>query len=311
MTSRMIAVCIVTAGVVGGLRPVVDGGVAAQQLPVYRSTTSTVTVQASVRRGNNVVTKLTSADFHLTDNGVPQKIDEIAIENIPIDITLFLDTSGSTAGKLDDMREDVQAIGKMLHEGDRFRLLTIGDSVYPSVPWLNAGAQVDASFDAVGGISLIHDALLIGLVHKPDPGRRHLIVGMTDRADCGSVIPARVLLDVAGRTEAVMHLVDYSGGGGSATYRVRTCTPRARPDGETVIEQAAIRTGGLLHRQSLLFRSSSIARTFRTILDDFRQSYVLTYTATGVEQKGWHAILVTVPGQRGVTVRARQGYFGK
>jgi VWFA-related protein len=298
------AAVITLAGALGA-------GLAAQQLPVYRSTTSTVTVQVSVRRGNNVVTKLTAADFQVTDNGVPQTIDAVAIEDIPIDVTLFLDTSGSTAGKLDEMREDVQAIVKMLHEGDKFRLLTIGDSVYPSVPWLDAGTAVDANFGAVGGISLIQDALLIGLVHRPDTGRRHLIVGMTDRADCGSVIPARMLLDVAGRTEAVMHLVDYAGGGGSSTYRVRSCTPRARANGETVIEQAAIRTGGLLHRQTLLFRSSSIARTFRTILDDFRQSYVLRYTATGVQAKGWHAIGVTVPGMRGVTVRARQGYFGK
>ena len=107
-----------------------------------------------------------------------------------------------------------------------------------------------------------------------------------------------------------MHLVDYSGGGGSATYRVRTCTPRARPDGDAVIEQAAVRTGGQLHRQTLLFRSSSIARTFRTILEDFRQSYVLRYTATGVDPRGWHAINVTVPAMRNVTIRARQGYFG-
>jgi VWFA-related protein len=257
-----------------------------RQAPVFRSTVSTVTVNVSVKRGNNAVTKLTAADFRLTDNGVPQKIDALEIENVPVDVTLFLDTSGSTSSKLDEMAEDVQAIAKMLVAGDRFRLLTIGDSVYPAIPWTAAGTPFNARFDAVGGISVIHDALIAALVHQPSPGRRHLIVGMTDRQDCGSAIPSTLLLELAGRTDAVMHLVDYSGGGGQANYRVRSCSPRARSGGPAIIQQAAERTGGTLREQSFLFRGTSIARAFRAILDDFRQSYVLRYTATGVDGPG-------------------------
>ena len=53
----------------------------------------------------------------------------MSIESVPVDVTLFLDTSGSTSGKLDDMKRDVQGIIRMLRPGDCFRLLTIGDSV--------------------------------------------------------------------------------------------------------------------------------------------------------------------------------------
>ena len=87
---------------------------------------------------------------------------------MPIDVTLFLDTSGSTAGKLDDMKHDVQQIIKLLRPADRFRLLTIGDAVYETVPWVPAGTTVSLTFGPVGGISLIQDALLIGLLHRPD-----------------------------------------------------------------------------------------------------------------------------------------------
>ena len=116
---------------------------AAQQTPVCRARTSTGAVTASVKRGNNTVTNLTAADFVVTDNGVAQTVEAVSIENVPIDVTLFLDTSGSTAGKLDEMKDDVQSIIRLLRPGDRFRLLTIGDSVYESVPWVNAGATVD------------------------------------------------------------------------------------------------------------------------------------------------------------------------
>ena len=279
------------------------------QLPVFRSTTDTVTMNVSVKRGNSVVPNLTAADFHVTDNGVAQTVEAVLIETVPIDVTLFLDTSGSTAGKLDEMQRDVQAIVQLLRAGDRFRLLTIGDSVNPSVPWVEAGTKVNSSFAAVGGISLIHDALMFGFLHRPEPGRRHLVVGMTDRQDCGSVIPAAMLLELAGRSDAVLHLVDYSGGGGEANYRVRSCTPRARGDGASLIEQAAARTGGELHTQSRWFRASSIARAFKTIFDDFRQSYVLRFSPSGVPARGWHTLAVQVPKVKNPTIHARQGYY--
>jgi hypothetical protein len=107
-----------------------------------------------------------------------------------------------------------------------------------------------------------------------------------------------------------MHLVDYSGGGGDSHYRVRGCSPLAPTEGEELIARAAERTGGEVHRQSRFFRASSIARAFREIFSDFRQSYVLRYLPAGVAAPGWHPIVVTVPSVGDATIHARQGYFG-
>ena len=103
----------------------------AAQRSAFRATTSLVSVSVSVKRGNNIVANLATADFALTDNGVAQTVDAVSIETVPIDVTLFLDTSGSTAGKLDEMQHDVQSILQLLRSDDRFRLLTIGDAVNP------------------------------------------------------------------------------------------------------------------------------------------------------------------------------------
>jgi hypothetical protein len=299
-----LTAAIVTAGSVAAV------SIAATQ-PTFRATTAVVTVSVSVKRGNNVVANLSAADFMLTDRGVPQSIEAVSIESVPIDVTLFLDTSGSTSGKLDEMRQDVQSILQLLRSGDRFRLLTIGDTVEMPVPWVPAGTRVPVSFVPVGGISLIRDALMLALVHRPEPGRRHLIVGMTDRRDCGSVVSSSQLIDVAGRSDAVMHLVDYSGGGGDAHYRVRACSPQAPQEDEERIARAAERTGGEVHGQSRFFRASSIARAFRAIFSDFRQSYVLRYSPRGVASPGWHPIAVVVPSVKDATIRARQGYYGQ
>ena len=304
MTARLTRLVAAAAGLT-----LVGSPLSARQT-TFRSTRAVVSVSVSVKRGNNVVANLRAADFTLTDNGVRQTVEAVSIESVPIDVTLFLDTSGSTSGKLDEMQHDVQTILQLLRSGDRFRLLTIGDTVNQAVAWVPAGTKVPVSIQAVGGISLIHDALMFGLLHRPEPDRRHLIVGMTDRRDCGSVVPSSLLLDVAGRSDAVMHLVDYSGGGGDARYRVRSCSPQAAPDGDRILTQAAERTGGQLHEQSRFFRASSIARAFKSIFDDFRQSYVLRYSPSGVTGPGWHGIIVLVPAAKDATIHARQGYYG-
>lgn len=43
-------------------------------------------------------------------------------ESVPLDVTLFMDTSGSTAGALDRMKRNVVTIAGMLRPDDRFRL---------------------------------------------------------------------------------------------------------------------------------------------------------------------------------------------
>ena len=297
------------AGVLAIVSMLITASLAAQT-PVFRASSVYVSVNVSVKRGNRVVPNLTARDFRLTDNGVAQQVEAVAIESVPIDVTLFLDTSASTAGRLEEMKDDVQGIIRLLRPADRFRLLTIGDAVDEPVAWVPAGTTLHLPFNAIGGISLIQDALTIALLHRPDPDRRHLIVGMTDRRDCGSVVSSAQLLEIASRSEAILHLIEQEGGGDTPDTRVRGCSPTARIDGPELITQAAERTGGERHTGSTFFRSRSILNAFRRIFDDFRQSYMLRYRPTGVDPAGWHAIEVEVPAVSDATIRARKGYFG-
>src|SRR5687768_17016076 len=121
---------------------------------VFRARTELVAISASVKRGNAPVAHLTAADFRLTDKGVPQSIDAVTIESVPLDVTLFMDTSGSTSGALDRMKKNVIAIAAMLRPDDQFRLLTIGLSVEVPVPWQRAGTAIALDMKAVPGISL-------------------------------------------------------------------------------------------------------------------------------------------------------------
>ena len=273
---------------------------------VFRATTESVAISASVKRGNAPVANLTAADFRLTDNGVAQAIEAVTIESVPLDVTLFMDTSGSTAGALDRMKRNVVSIAGMLRPDDQFRLLTIGLSVETPVPWQRAGNRLSLDMKAVPGISLIYDALFVALTHQPNAGRRHLIVAMTDGEDCGSLLDGARVLDASGRSEAVLHWIYVSSGGDFDPNAVSAwCTPGDARDVDFVAESAA-RTGGDRHRSRF---GDPAVRTFAQILDEFRQSYVLRYSPQGVKGSGWHAVTVQVPAQPALTIKARSGYF--
>ena len=287
---------------------------------VFRARTDLVAISASVKRGNAPVANLKAADFRLTDNGVAQSIDAVTIESVPLDVTLFMDTSGSTAGALQRMKKNVIAIAEMLRPDDQFRLLTIGLSVEVPVPWQRAGTPPgphDADFaswggvaldmKAVPGISLVYDALFVALTHTPAAGRRHLVVAMTDGRDCGSLLDGARVLDASARSEAVLHWIYVSADGDFDPNSVSAwCTPTDA--GETdFVGQSAARTGGDSHRSRF---GDPAVRTFAQILDEFRQSYVLRYSPQGVAASGWHAVTVQVPAQPALTIKARSGYFG-
>ncbi len=193
---------------------------------MFRARTDLVAISASVKRGNAPVANLAAADFRLTDNGVAQSIDAVTIESVPLDVTLFMDTSGSTAGALDRMKKNVVSIAGMLRPDDQFRLLTIGLSVETPVPWQRAGSKMTLDMKAVPGISLVYDALFVALTHTPAAGRRHLIVAMTDGQDCGSLLDGARVLDASGRSEAVLHWIYVSSGGDFDPNSVGAwCTP--------------------------------------------------------------------------------------
>jgi VWFA-related protein len=279
----------------------------AAQRGVFRARTDLVSISVSVKRGNTPVANLTSRDFALFDNDVAQRIDALSVESVPLDITLFMDTSGSTSGSLDRMKHDVSTIAAMLRPEDRFRLLTIGLAVQTAVPWQPAGSPIALDVTAVPGISLVYDALAVALAHQPDAGRRHLIVAMTDGEDCGSVVDGPRILEMSGRSESVLHWIYVSNSGDASPFSVSAwCTPRDAHEVDFV-GASAERTGGALRRSRF---GDPAVQTFTQILDEFRHSYVLRYSPAGVQTEGWHRVRVEVPGQTGLTIKARAGYSG-
>src|SRR5262249_16230355 len=73
---------------------------------------------------------LTTADFELFDNGVAQRVDLVSHEDIPLNVVLAFDTSGSvTAERLGHLRDAGYAVLKGLTKHDQAGLVTFSHVV--------------------------------------------------------------------------------------------------------------------------------------------------------------------------------------
>jgi VWFA-related protein len=281
-----------------------------EQRPVFRAGVAMVAVDVSVRVRNNPVRGLSERDFELLDNGVPQRIESLSIEAMPLDISLLLDLSASMSRvyawylprvqrQRPQLGDQVSEISGLLTSADKLRVLHFGLEVQetgaletygPNLPIGRAGPNGLGSLPHSGGTSL-YDALFLAMVHDPGPDRRHLILTFTDDAyDTTSVLAANQLVDTELRSDATLHLISVTPDGSSP-----------RPVVDRIVESS----GGRVHSHG----SPSVPDALEAVLEDYRTRYLLRYSPTGVTPNGWHQIQVRVPRHPRADIRARKGYL--
>ena len=79
-----------------------------------------------------------------------------------------------------------------------------------------------------------------------------------------------------------------------------------RDSHEALFTGLANATGGAL---DVLQRDEDLSGSFAQAFEEFRTSYVLSYTYEGPDLPGWHQLQVRVTRPGTYEVRARQGYF--
>ena len=276
--------------------------------PVFRASADVVTVEAAVRRDRRPVTGLTAADFELLDNGVPQQITSLSYEKLPIDVTVVLDVSASVTGSvLDELRRALRQLRSDLGPQDRLRLLTFNMGVRRIADFDAPATTVDSALASLsgGGSSAVFDSLAVALASPVPAGRRQLIVLFSDGQDSSSIIDADTLLDVARRSSPTVAVVLSSPARQRPASLVRTASKLGSATVGDLADQIAGETGGFV---AAIAAGDNLTSTFRRVLEQFRTSYVLYFTPTGVERHGTHTIEVRVKRAK-VEVRSRRGYI--
>jgi Ca-activated chloride channel homolog len=279
----------------------------------FRAGVEAVRVDVLVVDGRKPVTDLTAADFELRDNGVVQRIDSVAISDVPISMMIALDTSQSVAGHiLQELKEGVGAAAAALRPVDRAALISFSSDVRLTMNWAATTAAVPSALSQLraGGSTSLWDATFAALTFSDDtPAIRRLVLIFSDGDDTSSWLPRDSVLEKARRTDAVVYAVeirDVYSRPIPALHNRSGIEPfnNVGSDNSPFLEEVADLTGGSRFRVT---DAAGLRRAFSKILTEFRTRYLITYTAQGVDQAGWHALEVKLKAKRG-KVTARRGY---
>jgi len=261
--------------------------VSAPQTP-FRSGVEVVELDVSVTRGGAPVAGLTARDFALTDNGVAQEVESVTLENLPLSVTLVLDTSQSVAGdRLQHLVQAGEGLTTALRPGDRAALITFSHIVDLRVPMtgdMNTISRALAAMTGNGATSL-RDAVHLALELQPHDQTRPLMLVFTDGHDTASWLTEEAAIDSARRTGVVIHAV--------------------RVESDSFLDRLTQVSGG---RTWSATSDRQLRELFTKALDEMRARYLLTYPPRGVRQPGWHEVKVKLK-NGGADVTARRGYF--
>jgi Mg-chelatase subunit ChlD len=263
-------------------------GPVAQKQATFSTGIEAVRVDALVLDGARVVRGLGAADFQIRDNGVPQAVNVVSFEQVPLIVVLVLDASDSVVGpRLDHLRAAGLVALDGLGDRDQAALLTFNQSISmvsartPDVETVRAAIRRMRP----GGGTALYDAIHAGIVLGNSDEGRTLVLVFTDGTDTSSFLTKEAVRDTARRSDAV---ICGAIEGSRAPF----------------LEDLAAGTGGSVSTAS---STKDLPGLFVRILDEFRQRYLIGYSPRGVAKGGWHRIDVTTKG-RSYSVKARSGY---
>lgn len=285
----------ILAAAIGGFAPVLLA-----QPQVFRSNVEAVRVDVSVMNGVRPVVGLTAANFTLTDGGVPQVIDRVDVDAVPLNIVLVLDTSSSMTGeRLTDLMAASRRLVEALKPGDAAALMTFNEPAELRVAMTRDRAPVLAAIDSLKaeGATSLYDALFLALQMRPETTEaRSVALVFSDGRDTASWLSKASLTEAIRRSGVVTHIVELL---------PEEARPSERSAVSSVLDGLADAGGG---RRWPATSSRDLRELFARVLEELRSRYLLTYYPAGVARDGWHDVKVTVKGARGDVI-ARPGYF--
>jgi Ca-activated chloride channel family protein len=240
------------------------------------------------------VSGLKSEDFKVFDDDKPQVLTNFASENIPLELVVALDVSGSMVDALPSVKRHATDFLAQLRPSDQVTLLAFNDNIITPARRSTdqaARAKAIARLAPWGGTAL-YDAIVHALdLLGRQSGRRALVV-FSDGEDQSSNTPIATVLKRAEASDATIYMI-----GQGRALRASAL--------QQLMKQLAAGSGG---RAFFSGEEAKLEAIFQDIIEDLRHQYLLGYAAPDNARSGeLHRIRVEVPG-RGHNVRARTSY---
>jgi VWFA-related protein len=251
-----------------------------------------VTVTVSDGRGR-FIRGLPQSLFHVAEDGRPQQITHFASEDIPLELVVAIDISGSMTPSMPKLKSSVKEFLTAVPATNQVTLLGFNDNIFTLTRKTTDPAERVRAVDhlAPWGATALYDVILRGVdMLGRQTGRKALIV-FTDGEDQGSHATISDVERHLQSSDVTLYMIGQGRG--------ITLEPLRK-----VMGRLATPTGG-----RALFTDSidELHDAFTDLLDELANQYLLGYaSANAARDDVWRRIKVEVDGHH--DVRARQGY---
>lgn len=253
-----------------------------------------------------LVTGLKRSDFRLWENGVPQTIDSVQHQDLPVSLGILVDNSGSMRDKRAAVTTAALNLVKASNPEDTAFVVNFSDKAYLDQSFtsnINALERGLSRFDS-RSTTAMYDAVVASAdelaKHAKQPKQVVLII--TDGADNAS----RMTLEQA------IHRVQNMGG--PVVYSIGLLFGDDKEEAEkakSALANLSQETGGVAYFPSSLDDVDSIAAD---VARDIRSQYTVAYHSTrSPSLGGYRTVLVEAigPNRHKLIVRTRKGYYPK
>jgi VWFA-related protein len=263
---------------------------------VFHRGTASVLVDTSVYDAKGrFAPDLEPSVFHLSENGVAQKIDLVDRQTLPATLVLLVDNSQSMSRRMEFVRHAAGRFGTGLYPQDKVVVAPFNQHVGTITGPTDDRPTIMTAIDEMrssGGTAIL-DGLLEGVRMLDGVDGRRAIVLVTDGYDENSAGTLKEAIEAAQAAQVTVYPIAIGGVAGISLK------------GEEMLREIADRSGG---RAFFPPRESDLASIADTISSDTHSRYLLAYTPSDQTDDGsWRQITVEVP--EGYKVRARAGYF--
>jgi Ca-activated chloride channel homolog len=243
--------------------------------------------------GGHFIPDIPRSAFKVFEDGVPQTVTYFSSEDVPLELIVAVDISGSMTTAMPKLKKAVKEFLGSVPSEDAVTLLGFNDSVFALTRKATDPAQRIRAVDRLApwGATALYDVIIRGIEMLGRQAGRKALVIFTDGEDQGSHV---ALEDVERRLQAsdVTLYMIAQGRGVSQEYLQKTMQRLTAPTGGRTFSTDSV---------------DQLHGAFGELLDELSNQYLLGYPpANSKRDDAWRTIKVDVEGHTGV--RARQGY---
>jgi len=284
---------------------------------VLRINTNLVSLNVSVfsNKLRTHVDTLTQNDFIVSEDGHPETLSYFATTDVPFDLVLLIDLSGSTSTKRELIRKSTQKFIESTRPSDRLAIVTFSGDTEVISPLTDNRADLLSRARLIGdekGPSHVWDALdytLKQVIGRGDANRRRAVVFMTDGVDnalmgveVGSRITFADLLETIRRSDTLIVPIYLDTESEGIFF-----SKRAYENARKTLALMADESGGLYYKAKKI---EDLDGVYKQVIEDLGKVYSIGYKPSNEVRDGkWRTVKVELANLPELKTRTRPGYY--